>query len=145
RMIQPQRAMSLDELCSCARPILWSGSSNEYPYTLGATCFLLAFHKCFFVVTVRHNIKDRTPRDILIPIPRGASTDLVPVSNMYSPNLSKDDEDTDVSEVLLMKLDVERVAPESLIGSVWLDFHLPEQLPNPRRGGKMLVAGFPQG
>jgi len=67
---------------------MFKNDVDEYPYSMGGTCFVVGYKSRAFVVTARHCLRDRNPRESLIPLTVGGR-DFIPL-NQYGTYVQKD-------------------------------------------------------
>lgn len=134
--------MKIGDLVQCSVPLLWENPDPAFPYTVGATGFLIAYCGDFFVVTARHNIRGREIKQLLVPFDAGRR-DFLPFESAYFPMAGENEADTDYSDIVLLKVARSLAPCHWLVGPQWFDLHFKRHLPTLSVGDTVLTAGFP--
>jgi hypothetical protein len=134
--------MTVDDLVQCARPILWENDIEEYPYSIGATCFIFSQNSEFYAATVRHNLSGRNADDLLIPYDE-TWREFLPIEGVFSPSASKDQSDREYADLVIMKIKAEMANISALSKFQEFDFHSTRNKKPIPENGKLYVAGYP--
>jgi hypothetical protein len=57
-----------EDVFSFVRPVLFRNDSEEFPFSVGSTCFLIEFRGHLFAVTTDHGVHGRELEEVRIPI-----------------------------------------------------------------------------
>lgn len=134
--------MKINDLVESARPILWQNDYIEYPYTIGASSFLISYQDEFYVVTAHHNLKGYTPDQLLIPYDP-LYREFLPLEAAFRPPPNSQNIDTEYSDLLVLKVKRSLLKPEHLVGNNWFDVHFEKNVPEIPIGGSLIIAGYP--
>jgi hypothetical protein len=140
----PQRKMKLLDITKCARPVLFQNDSQEFPYSVGGTAFLVMFWGWYYAISARHVLDAGgfAPGQIRIRYrPDGAL--MLPVGSRFQYQV-KDDTDTDQFDVVVWQVDGS-VTPDQFGEYFPFDLMSFDVWPIRPAGSPYLYRGYPAG
>ncbi|MGE0369488.1 MAG: hypothetical protein AB7P53_11090 [Candidatus Dadabacteria bacterium] len=89
---------------ACSLPILFETGLEEYPYSIGGTCFIVEYKQTMFVITANHVIGGMDSNSILVPYFYG-SRDFLPFNRCWEIEPKELEDDTDYSDLYILRID----------------------------------------
>lgn len=98
--------MKVKELGDCVRPIVFENDEfDDYPYTVGGTCFLIEYDRKIFAVTAKHVLKNLNykPEEVRVPPYVEGMTHFLPICKSYA-NSIYETEGEDYADIILLEI-----------------------------------------
>lgn len=98
--------MKVKELGDCVRPVVFENEKfDEYPYTVGGTCFLIEYCRKVFAVTAKHVLKNLNykPEEVRIPPYIEGMTHFLPICKSYA-NPIYETYGKDYADIILLEI-----------------------------------------
>ena len=105
-MTTEREKMKIKELGDCVRPIIFENEEfDEYPYTVGGTCFLIEYDSRMFAVTAKHVLKNLNykPEEVRVPPYIENMTHFLPICKSYANSIYETD-GKDYADIILLEI-----------------------------------------
>lgn len=135
---------TVSDLLASARPILFEDERDEeYPYSIGGSCFLARFHHRHFVITAKHCLHKRVADDLRVEGLEGSGT-FLPLQRVHQTKAA-DTEDNAYADLAIVEMAEGAIAPTELRKFPVLDLTLLRRQRRRLTAGKTELAtrGFP--
>lgn len=129
----------LDRLRQCSRPVIFETGIEDAPYSTAGTAFLAGFGRSIFVITAAHVAADCS----IMVFPSDSVT--YPLLFSHSFSVERDHEETDVSDILIERVDNDsiRQARESDGQLINLNNPAATDWLNERYASQFFLCGYP--